>query len=121
MNKQSPNQWCPRENAPPFMYLPVPSYDVDEKQVNRHYEYWIETNDFDNDNQIGFWLYNAYKKALPKDYKYLADRIMNILWAYGNKSYAEKLKQTIIGILSVSDRDFDFEPYFAKQLGGEKI
>jgi hypothetical protein len=115
------NQWCPRENAPSFMYLPVPSLPVDDRLIERHYEYWLSTNDFDDDNQIGFWLYNAYKKSLPKEYKYLADRIMNILWAFGPELYAVKLKETVIGILSVSAKDFNFEPYFSRQLGGEQI
>lgn len=115
------NQWCPRENAPHFMYLSVPSSLVDEKLIERHYEYWLSTNDFDDDKQIDFWLYNAYKKSLPVEYKYLADRIINIRWAFGAELYAVKLKETIMGILSVSEKDFDYEPYFSRQLGGEKI
>jgi hypothetical protein len=121
MNEHQPNEWCPVPHAPACMYLPVPVSMTDAAEVERHVRYWLETNDFDEARQIGFWLYHAYKKALPENYRYLADRVMNLEYVYGCPMNEEKLRESIVGILSVARKDFDWEPYFAKEKDGEKI
>ena len=116
-----PNEWCPTPNAPLFMYLPVPEGKVDEELLNRHCIHWIEKGDFDNERQFGFWMLNAYDKALPFKYRYLSNRIMNINVGIFKDDWEKELRRTIAGILSVSPKDFDWEPYLSKQKGGVHI
>ncbi len=116
-----PNEWCPAPNMPLLMYLPVPEGKVDEELLNKHFSYWIEKGDFDNERQFGFWMLNAYDKALPNKYRYLSNRIMNINAGTFKDNWKKEFRRTIAGILSVSPGDFDWEPYLSKQKGGAHI
>ena len=62
--------------------------------VERHLRFWVDTGDFDVENQEGFWLYTAYQESLPPKFKYLADRLMNLRGE-------EAIRQTMKGILSL--------------------
>jgi hypothetical protein len=101
------------------MYLPVPDGSADTALVERHLRHWIETGDFDEERQAGFWLYTAYKRALPKEYGFLADRIMNLEQAFPG-DYEEQLRRCIRGILALTP-DFDWEPYLARTAGEQKL
>lgn len=103
------------------MYLPVPTGNVDTTLLDRHIQHWLETQDWDDDRQIGFWMYNAYRRALPNSMRYLADRIMNLELAFGAELYEEKLRQTIQGILAIADPNFDWEPYLNKKAGAIRL
>lgn len=112
-----PNEWCPHAAMPAFMYLPVPDGDVEPAMLERHVRYWLETNDFDDEVGNGYWLHSAYQKALPHRMAYLADRLINLETAFED-SYPEALTRTLRGILALSPKDFDWEPYFARRKGG---
>lgn len=117
----TPNEWCPRTDLPLFMYRPVPSGVVDEAMLERHVKHWLETDDWDQSRDAGFWLYTAYCRALPNRMRYLANRIMNLTLAFGAERYEEKLRQTIEGILTVADPAFDWEPYLNKRAGEQRL
>ncbi len=117
----TPNEWCPKPGLPALMYLPVPSGDADKIMLERHVKHWIETQDWDENRQAGFWLYTAYRRALPNRLRYLADRIMNLEPAFGAELYEAKLRQTIEGILSVTDLAFDWEPFLNKKSGEQRL
>jgi hypothetical protein len=77
----TPNEWCSEPGQPSFMYLPVPSVQLaaeQEAMVNRHFRYWTEFGDYDDEAQQGFWMYERYREALPSRYRYLADRVINL-------------------------------------------
>ncbi|MGG6268783.1 hypothetical protein ACQ4M3_31485 [Leptolyngbya sp. AN03gr2] len=116
-----PNEWCPKAGLPAFMYLPVPTGSVDELLLERHTQHWVETRDWDDNEQVGFWLYTAYRRALPNRMRYLADRIMNLELAFGSELYEAKLRQTIRGILAIADSNFDWEPYLSKKTGEQRL
>lgn len=116
----APNAWCPVAGLPPFMYQPVPGGSVDDALLERHIDHWFDTNDFDEERQAGFWMYTAYTRALPGELRYLADRIMNLGLAFPD-AYEEELRKTIRGILASAKAGFDWEPYFAKKLGEQKL
>jgi hypothetical protein len=101
------------------MYLPVPDGSADASLLERHVRHWIETRDFDEDRQAGFWLYTAYKRALPKEQGFLADRIMNLELAFPDR-YEEQLRNCIRSILALSP-DFDWEPYLARTAGEQTL
>jgi hypothetical protein len=64
-----------------LMALPVPQVSLDAGQqhmAQRHYRYWTEFGDFDNESSEGYWMYELYKSALPTRYRYLPDRLMNL-------------------------------------------
>jgi hypothetical protein len=103
------------------MYLPVPSGVIDEVMLERHVEHWLETQDWDQDRNAGFWVYTAYCRALPNRMRYLANRVMNIYQAFGDELYEVKLRQTIAGILAVTDPTFDWEPYLNKVAGEQRL
>jgi hypothetical protein len=117
----TPNEWCPKPGLPAFMYLPVPSGVIDEVMLERHVEHWLETQDWDQDRNAGFWVYTAYCRALPNRMRYLANRVMNIYQAFGDELYEVKLRQTIAGILAVTDPTFDWEPYLNKVAGEQRL
>lgn len=116
----APNAFCPVPGLPAFMYLPVPTADVDAVAVERHFQHWATGADFDVEQQAGFWLYNAYRRALPSRYAYLADRIMNISLAFPDQK-EKALRDAVRGVLAVVDRDFDWEPYFSRRAGEERL
>lgn len=117
-----PNDWCPRDGLPPYMYQPVPSGEVDPAMLTRHLKHWREVGDFDDDRQAGFWVYNAYRKALPARWRHLADRVMNLRYAFGEQEgYGQPLEVTIRGILAVCDPDFDWGPYLARRKGEMRL
>ena len=111
-----PNEWCPAPGLPAWMYLPVPQGVTDEELVERHVQHWLDTADFDSERQAGSWLLTAYQRALPSRYRYLADRVMNLRLAFP-ESYERALRETIRGILAVSQPDFDWQPYFDRKKG----
>ncbi|MBD2328281.1 hypothetical protein [Alkalinema sp. FACHB-956] len=112
-----PNEWCPEPDFPTFMYLPVPDGVVDEALLERHVQHWLETNDWDETRQVGFWLYSGYQRALPSRMRYLAERIMNLQLVFGQEGYERELRRTIRGILAVTDRSFDWQPYLDRRAG----
>ena len=103
MDRDAPNKWCPVPGLPSFMYRPVPSGTVDPDLLERHVQHWLGTGDFDVERQAGFWLYTAYGRALPKDQRFLADRIMNLALAFPDH-YEDELRSTIRGILATASR-----------------
>lgn len=112
------NQWCPRDGMPECMYLEVPTGEVDEDLLERHFVHWVTTRDWDNEKQKGFWLYTAYTRALPENYYYLALRIMNLVLVFQDQeSYQRELKNTLRAILFCSPADFDWEPYLQRKKG----
>lgn len=115
----TPNEWCPVSGLPAFMYKPVPAGAVDETLLERHMDHWFE-GDFDEERQAGFWMYTAYTRALPGEYRYLADRIMNLTLAFPD-GYDDEMRKTIRGILVTAKAGFDWEPYFARKLGEQKL
>ncbi len=117
----APNEWYSKPGLPACMYLPIPSGVVDEVLLERHVKHWVETQDWDDERQAGFWLYTAYRRALPSRMRYLADRILNLELAFGIESYEVKLRQTIKEILSVTDSAFDWEPYLNKLAGERRL
>lgn len=116
-----PNEWCPQPGLPAFMYLPVPEGQIDQQIFERHVKHWIETQDWDDDRQAGFWLYTAYRQTLPNRMRYLADRIMNLELAFGKEKYEAELSRTIRGILAVTSPTFDWEPYLDKIAGEQRL
>jgi hypothetical protein len=121
MEHPEPNEWCPEPEMPPFMYWPVPDGPVDEAILTRHVRHWIETRDFDEARQAGFWLYNGYKRALPARFGFLADRIMNLSLAFPAERYDEELRRTLRGILAVVPKDFEWEPYLGRRAGETRL
>ncbi len=115
------NEWCPRPGLPAFMYFPVPDGDVDEVMLERHVRHWLETGDWDNEQQAGFWVYTGYCRALPSHLRFLADRIMNLELAFGSERYEAQLRRTIRGILAVTDPAFDWEPYLNMESGEQRL
>lgn len=111
-----PNEWCEAPGLPAWMYLPVPQGTNDEELVERHVQHWLATADFDVERQAGSWLLTAYQRALPSRYRFLADRVMNLRLAFPD-SYEPALRETIRGILTVSQSDFDWQPYFDRKKG----
>jgi hypothetical protein len=111
-----PNEWCPVPGLPAWMYLPVPQGKSDEELVDRHVQHWLATADFDAERQAGSWLLTAYQRALPSRYRFLADRMMNLGLAFP-ESYERAMRETIRGILAVSQPDFDWQPYFDRKKG----
>lgn len=111
-----PNEFCPVPGAPPFMYLPLPDGDADAEMVERHVRHWVETGDFDDDTGEGFWLYNAYRRALPTRYRFLADRMMNMWSVFLGDEV--RIRDTVRAILAVTDEGFEWEPYLARSKGG---
>ncbi|MBW4440524.1 MAG: hypothetical protein KME10_04670 [Plectolyngbya sp. WJT66-NPBG17] len=116
-----PNEWCAKPGLPTLMYLPVPNGSADEVLLERHIKHWVETRDWDDAREAGFWLYTAYRRALPNRMHYLADRIMNLELAFGSELYEAKLRQTIKGILSISDPAFNWEPYLKRMAGEQRL
>ncbi|MBD2020182.1 hypothetical protein H6F43_08280 [Leptolyngbya sp. FACHB-36] len=116
-----PNEWCPKPGLPVFMYLPVPDGLVDEALLDRHVRHWQETNDWDDDKCVGFWVYTGYRRALPRRMRYLADRIMNLQKAFGSEHYEAALRRTIRGILAAADSRFDWEPYLTMKAGEQRL
>ena len=117
----APNRWCPASGLPAFMYLPVPEGFIDETMLERHVRHWLETRDWDDVRQVGFWVYNAYRKALPSEKAFLANRIMNLGLAFPPALYEQELRTTIRGILAVSDPAFDWTPYLAQRAGESRL
>jgi hypothetical protein len=115
------NEWCPRPGLPACMYLEVPDGQVDESMLARHVEHWLTTADWDGAAQSGFWLYTAYERALPARMRFLAHRIMNLQLAFDASDYREALERTIRGVLAVTPRDFDWEPYLARRKGEQRL
>jgi hypothetical protein len=111
-----PNEWCPTPGLPAWMYLPVPGGSSDEALVERHVQHWLTTADFDAERQAGAWLLTAYQRALPSRYRFLADRMTNLRTAFPD-SYERALRETVRGILAVSQPDFDWQPYFDRKKG----
>jgi hypothetical protein len=111
-----PNEWCPAPGLPAWMYLPVPRGSSDEELVERHVQHWLTTADFDAERQAGSWLLTAYQRALPSRYRFLADRMTNLRVAFPD-SYERALRETVCGILAVSQPDFDWQPYFDRKKG----
>jgi hypothetical protein len=93
---------------------------VDEAMLSRHVRHWVETQDFDDDRQAGFWAYTAYERALPSRYHFLANRVKNLELAFP-ETYEQELRGTLRGILAVSPRDFDWEPYLARKAGEARL
>ena len=115
------NEWCPCAGMPACMYQEVPDGDVDESMLARHVQHWLTTDDWDNASQSGFWLYTAYERALPARMRFLANRIMNLWLAFGASNYRKALERTIRGVLAVTPRDFDWEPYLARRKGEQRL
>jgi hypothetical protein len=115
-----PNQWCPAPGLPAWMYLPLPQGTHDEELVERHVQHWLATADFDAERQAGSWLLTAYQRALPSRYRFLADRMTNLRRAFP-ESYERALRETICGILAVSQPDFDWQPYFDRKKGEVRL
>ncbi len=113
-----PNQYCPVPGLPRFMYHPLPDGDADPDLVDQHVRHWIETGDFDDEAQEGFWLYTAYSRALPSRYRFLADRMMNLRFF---PDYRQAIQQTVRSILAVADQGFDWQPYLARQKGTQRL
>jgi len=113
-----PNEFCPIPGLPAFMYAPLPHGTADLAMVTKHVRHWVETGDFDNCAQEGFWLHTAYSRALPSRYRFLADRVMNLA-SFPN--YEAALETTIRSILAVSERDFDWEPYLRRRKGTQRL
>jgi hypothetical protein len=117
----APNEFCPVPGLPSFMYLPVPTVgDIDEQMLERHVRHWMSGADFDDDRQVGFWLLNAYHRALPSRYAYLADRVMNLSLAFPTQ-YELALRETIRAVLAISGCDFDWQPYLTRQAGEQRL
>lgn len=102
------------------MYRAVPDGSVESGVLERHVNHWLETGDWDENRQAGFWLYTAYGLALPEDLRFLADRVMNLALAFPEQ-YEDELRVTLRGILASAPSDFDWEPYFTRQLGEQKL
>jgi hypothetical protein len=105
---------------PTFMYWPVPDGSVDEAMLSRQVRHWVATGDFDDERQTGFWLYSAYQRALPSRFQFLANRVKNLSLAFPD-AYEQELRRTLRGILSVSPKDFDWEPYLARKAGEVRL
>lgn len=116
------NEWCPVPGMPSFMYLAVPAHEVDELMLERHIDHWLDTGDFDEERQAGFWLLNAYKKFLPTRWSFLADRMMNLNAVFiDDGEYQLANRNTLRGILSVASKDADWEPYLARRAGEQRV
>lgn len=115
-----PNRWCPIPGLPSFMYRAVPDGTVEPDLLERHVRHWLETGDWDEQRQVGLWLYTAYGHALPKHLRFLVDRLMNLALAFPDR-YEDELRVTLRGILANATADFDWEPYFARKLGEQKL
>ncbi|MDF5707285.1 MAG: hypothetical protein PUP90_06285 [Nostoc sp. S4] len=103
-----PNEWCSEPDQLSFMYLPVPNVSLTiekEAMVNRHFQYWTEFSDYDNDIQQGFWMYEHYRKHLPLKYRYLSNRLMNLY------RQPTKLLQTLRAIIKLIGTDVNWEEY----------
>lgn len=102
----APNEWCSEPGQPSFMYLPVPSVPLTAEQeamVNRHFRYWTEIGDYDNETQQGFWMYERYREALPSRYRYLANRVMNL------HEQPTKLLETFRAIIGLAGSNVKWE------------
>ena len=69
-------------------------------------KYWNETQDWDAEKQEGFWMFTYYYNNLPKEYKYLANRIMN-----SDCIDLQETFEAIIGILG----EKNINPYEEKE------
>ncbi|MEH2056491.1 MAG: hypothetical protein V7K97_10115 [Nostoc sp.] len=104
-----PNEWCSEPDQPSFMYLPVPSVLLtveQEAMVNRHFQYWTQFGDYDNETQQGFWMYELYRMYLPSRYRYLCNRLMNLLY-----TQPTKLLETLRAIIQLVGTDVNWEEY----------
>jgi hypothetical protein len=119
-NASTPNEWCPASGYPSFMYLAVPTGKVPPSELERHVRHWMDNGDFDETRQVGFWMYTAYKRALPTRFAFLADRIMNLENLFPD-SYEQALRETLRGILAVSPTTFDWSPYLARKAGEQRL
>lgn len=109
----APNEWCSEPGQPSFMYLPVPSVPLTAEQeamVNRHFRYWTEFGDYDDEAQQGFWMYERYRETLPLRYQYLADRVMNL---HGQPT---KLLETLRAIIGLAGSEAEWEEVLRPQL-----
>lgn len=103
-----PNEWCSEPEQPSFRYLTVPSVRLtveQEAMVNRHFRYWTEFGDYDDEAQQGFWMYERYRDALPSRYQYLANRLMNL------HKQPTKLLETLRAIIGLAGPDTEWEEY----------
>lgn len=101
-----------RVGGPPLallMSLPVPDVPLEpaqEAMVRRHYRYWVEFGDFDNETSRGYWMYERYRSLLPTRYLYLCDRLMNI---YADKAHVQETLATLRAIIAFAGPDIDWE------------
>lgn len=92
-----------------LMSLPVPDVTLEsaqESMVRRHYRYWAEFGDFDNETSRGYWMYERYRALLPTRYLYLCDRLMNI---YSDRTRVQETLATLRAIISFAGPDMDWE------------
>lgn len=93
------------------MALPIPEAALDEAQeqmVRRHYRYWIEFGDWDDEAQQGFWMYEHYEAVLPTRYRYLPFQLMNYIGSLRDPDKARRVLRAIIGLIGP---EVDWEPY----------
>jgi hypothetical protein len=91
-----------------LMALPVPNIGLSETQdemVQRHYRYWTEFGDFDDERSQGFWMYERYESLLPKSYRYLPDQLMNL------RDGGPDTLARIRAIIGLTGPEIDWEPY----------
>ena len=87
------------------LQLPVVLLDQgQEAMALRHYRYWTEFGDYEEDLQEGFWMYNFYKSLLPTRYRYLPDQLMNLTEG-GSRTLA-----TIRAIMGLAGSNVDWAP-----------
>ena len=93
------------------MALPVPRVALSAAQevmVRRHYRYWTEFGDFDNETSEGYWMYEHYRSVLPTRYRYLADQLMNL---YGKSNRTQDTLDTLRAIIGLAGPEIEWDSY----------
>jgi hypothetical protein len=101
-----------RVGGPPdalIMALPVPEATLDPEQetlVRRHYRYWAEFGDFDNETSSGYWMYERYRAVLPSRFQYLCARLWKI---HTDRTRVLDTSATIRAIIALAGPQVDWE------------
>jgi hypothetical protein len=87
-----------------LMALPIPVVDLDasqERLVERHYKYWTEFGDYDEEAQQGFWMLEHYNSLLPRRYRYLTTQLMN--YNYRDPDALRRVLCAIVALCEAQD------------------
>jgi hypothetical protein len=94
------NAWCDLPGQPAWMYRPLPAASPAPALaplVERHVRYWAEVGDPDLST------YRAYAGALPPEFAYLADRVLQcqLLARDHGEAWVERLNETLRALVAL--------------------